>query len=240
MTHAATPALAIVAALPEELSGLLKRVENLHEERRGQAVWQAGLLRGRPVLLATTGDGARKAEQGLERLLRATSPERLIVVGVAGGLSPELDVGSVVLVRRILSESGVSAELDDVCPAIPLGTAYSASHIAATPEEKARLARLIGDEYPAVVDLESAAFTSVARAAGVPILVLRAVSDRADESLPFDFERFRGVDGSVSRSRIVRHAVVHMEALPALLELRRRVELCAERLAYAVEEVLGP
>ncbi len=245
MTPVSARSLAIVAPLPEELSGILKRVENRHEEARGDAVWQVGVLGQRSVLLATTGDGARNAEHRLERLLRATRPDRLILIGIAGALSPDLDVGSVVLARRIVSSPGRVAQPDsrwqpEAATRFVAGTVCSADRIATTPQEKAKLYEEVGGDGPAVVDLESATLAAVAREMEIPCLVLRAVSDRADESLPFDFERFRGQDGSVSRSRIVRYASSHPGAVSALLELRRRVGLCAERLACAVEEVLAP
>lgn len=244
MTPARTRTLAIVAPLREELSGVFKRVENLHQEALGDAVWRVGVLGKRTVLLATTGDGARNAERGLRRLLRATRPDRLIVIGVAGALSRELDIGSVVLARTIVSRAGPVAQLDstwqpEAATRFVAGTVYSADRIATTPQEKAKLHKQVGGDGAAVVDLESATFAAVAREMEAPCLILRAVSDRADEALPFDFERFRDEDGSVSRSQIVSYALSHPGAFPALMELRRRVELCAEQLARAVEEVLA-
>lgn len=244
MTPARARSLAVVAPLQEELSGVLNRVENLHREALGDAVWRVGLLAKRTVMLATTGDGARNAEHGLRQLLTTARPDRLIVIGVAGALSRELDIGSVILARRIVSSAGPVAQLDSswrsqAATRFIAGTVYSADRIATTPRDKARLHDQVGDNGAAVVDLESATFATVAREMEAPCLILRAVSDRVDESLPFDFERFRGEDGSVSRSRIVSYALSHPGTFPALLELRRRVELCSERLADAVEEVIA-
>jgi nucleoside phosphorylase len=148
-----------------------------------------------------------------------------------------------VAARRIVSVTGEAPAPDAdwlarAARSLPVATVFSAERIAATVEAKTDLRRRLQGEGPAVVDLESAAFAGVAAATGTSFLVLRAVSDLADEALPLDFERFRDAGGAVSRARVVRHAALRPRTAARLLDLRRRVELCADRLADAVEEVL--
>jgi adenosylhomocysteine nucleosidase len=236
--------VAIVAALPEELNGVARRATGLRAEHRGEIRGRVGRLGGTRVVLVVTGDGARNARWGLGRVLAAFEPGRCLVAGLAGALTTDLQVGDVVAARRILSTAGEAPAPDAdwlarAARSLPVATVFSAERIAHTVQGKADLRQHLQGEGPAVVDLESATFAGVAAAAGTPYVVLRAVSDLAGEALPFDFERFRDERGSVSRARVARFAALRPRAAARLLDLRRRVELCAYRLADAVEEALA-
>jgi adenosylhomocysteine nucleosidase len=132
----------------------------------------------------------------------------------------------------------------------------TARRIADSPLEKQRLWRVAAAADPArrsdarsdgeaqaeagpptaVVDLESAIYAEVARAAGIPWLVVRAVSDTASEGLPELLNRSRDSGGAVRRTQIVRGLLGDPRAIPRLLALRGRVVRCAEALAEALRE----
>src|SRR5205085_11638125 len=106
--------------------------------------------------------------------VRAVVPAgRIIVVGVAGGLSADLEVAGLVVGERVIDESngGVSetdsslTELVAKASGARRGVVASAVRIADTAAEKQRLLALAAPDagHPAaVVDLESAAFAGVA------------------------------------------------------------------------------
>jgi adenosylhomocysteine nucleosidase len=117
---------AIVSPLAAELAAVAAAATGLRRLRLGGPWAASGWLGGRPVLLATTGDGARSAARGLEALLAAARPERLLFLGVAGGISPGLAIGELVVAQRLFSwrdgappdpVKGPVAELDagDAC-----------------------------------------------------------------------------------------------------------------------------
>jgi adenosylhomocysteine nucleosidase len=213
-----------------------------------------GWVGGARVALAVTGDGERNARRGLARLLAAYPVNRIIVVGVAGGLTATLDVGTLVIGSRAINEAdgnvySADAALVDVaataCGA-ERGIAVTAPRIADTVGEKRRLLALVlaatnltedhdPSRLPAVVDLESAAFAATATRADLPWVVLRAVSDTAADSLPALLNRSRDDGGAVRRGNVVRGLLTDPRALLPLLELRARVRTCARRLADAVE-----
>jgi len=233
----------IVTPVPEETTGLLRRMADLRRERRDGLSARIGRLGGRSVVVVSTGDGARNAERGLRAALASWRPHRVLVLGIAGGLTDELEVGQVVLGERLLDATGPAPAPDRAwgeaagvfCAS---ATVFSSLRLAVTPEEK--LATRDGlPEGPAVVDLESAAFARAASDAGVPFVVMRAVSDRADEALPLDFNLFLGEDGGVRRADVVRHVAFRPQLIAPLMDLRRRVELCADRLAMAAEELVS-
>jgi adenosylhomocysteine nucleosidase len=228
----------VLAPLPEELRALRQRltpIERVHVPGLRRAC--RGSLQGSPTVLAVTGDGERKALRGIETALATFRPSHLLVIGVAGALTPELDVGDVIAARQVLQPDGQPREPSHellaraVESGIPAGTVLTTTRLATTPEEKARLAVQPGVAAPAVVDLESAFYAQAADAAGVPWLVLRAVSDTATESLPPYLERCRDEGGAVQRGRVALQGLLRPWSLPVLLRLGRRVRLCSETLA---------
>jgi nucleoside phosphorylase len=237
--------VAVVAALEEELSPLGQRIRNPVTQRLDSLQLTEGRLGDVRVVLAATGDGEQAARAGISRLLAHHEVDALIVVGVAGGLDPDLEVGAVVVARVVHNGTGPVGEPDQQWLRLALeregtveGTVVSSSGIVVDPETKSRLWLELDAGEPAVVDLESATYAREAVTRSIPYLVLRAVSDSADETLPLDFNRFRGPDGRIDRHRVLRHALLHPGLLPRLLALRERVRACSQRLADAVEGLL--
>jgi nucleoside phosphorylase len=227
----------VVAALPEELAPLRAAAPPLPS-----------------VILAVTGDGERRAGAAAAALISETGAHALIAVGVAGALSAGLEPGDLLVARRVLREAGdgvldadrrlwtAAARASDARPAI----AVSAARLADSAAEKRRLLELVrargaepDPDGAAVVDLESAAYAGAAAAAGIPWLVLRAVSDTAEEDLPALLGRSVDDGGAVRRGRVLMGLLGEPSAIPRLLELRRRVQACAEVLARAVEAVVA-
>jgi len=77
--------IAVVTALKEELSPLLRRAKIARIDRGAYV----GTLNGVPVVMKTTGVGAANAEKNLNDLLhRFTKIDRVIAAGVAGAIAP--------------------------------------------------------------------------------------------------------------------------------------------------------
>jgi adenosylhomocysteine nucleosidase len=270
---------AIVAALPAELRGVLdaaaaprrerpqrsprrpERSPGLQGLRRGgptRRQWTRATLAGEEVVLATTGDGAAAAAAGVEALLAAVRPRRLLVLGVAGGLTPGLASGVLLAARRVVDEDGAAAPqapdpawlAQAVAGGAVAGVAVTARAIQADPAAKRRLLRRAmapaaeageAEEAwpPTTVDLESLAYARGAAAHGVPYLVVRAVLDPADETLPLDFEACRTAGGQVSNTRVVLRALARPGSFRALWRLRGRVAEEASRLAALAQRLMA-
>jgi len=86
--------------------------------------------------------------------------------------------------------------------------------------------------------MESAAIASVCSSLNVPFLIVRSVSDMFDEDLPLDFNRCRTSDGRVSPRKVIQLLIRRPRALKGLIELQRRSEMCAEKLAAFISELL--
>lgn len=237
---------ALITPLPEELAALRAAVEVDAERRVGRWRFVTGRLAGAPVVLAVTGDARQWAARGLIALLDAFPVDRLIVLGTAGGLSPDLAPGDLILARRV-REGATDAPAPDAAwreralasgRAVE-GTVVTSEFILPYPEMKEALWRTLPGGGPAAVDLETAVYARLAARRGVPYLAVRAVVDPAEEALPMDFNLCRRPDGRVSRLRVVRRAVLHPGRFGELLRLRRRVRLCSERLAALAGELVA-
>lgn len=149
---------------------------------------------GRTVAIAQSGVGLQRACSATQWLLEHLDPKCVFVLGVAGGLTPELRVGDVVIADSIVSQRGgdrvslVSAEsqwLDrlprDLNVRVATAPIASSEEILLLPSAKRALRDATG---AAAVDMESLAVVRVCRNAHVPVQVVRAISDDLDERLP--------------------------------------------------------
>ncbi len=240
----ATPAspreAALVSALPEELSPLLRRAR---ARRIGASLWR-GSLGGRAVVLACTGDGPRNAERGLVELLEPRAVDVVIGLGAAGGLSPGLPSGELVVARLVRDGHGLSVALDPewtaralACGARP-ASLVSVDRVITSRREKASLAACLGPTDAAAVDMEAFWWAATARRHGVPCVVVRAICDTHEEELPILLADCVGASGGIDRGRIALRLLCEPRAVPAVLRLRSRVRDGAERLAALVESLV--
>jgi Phosphorylase superfamily len=106
----------------------------------------------------------------------------IIVMGLCGSLTPDLTIGDTVQYRDCLAATGPTwpcAPWPD--PAIPLVTAFTSDRIIHTAADKQSLAHTYQAD---VVDMEGAAMLSVLGPLGIPVTMLRVVSDDAEHDLP--------------------------------------------------------
>lgn len=192
------------------------------------------------VLLLAGGMGARRAGAAAEALLHAWPPDLLVIAGVAGALSPSLQVGDVVAADAVDAEGEIL-----IPPVVPkpaksalsaVGTLLSIDRVLITAEEKRKAhasnpLTLTPSPPRLAVEMETAAAARVAQARGVPWAAVRAISDAASESLPLDFNRLRGADGGLPIARVALAALARPRCIPGLLRLGRNTSLAAEALA---------
>jgi nucleoside phosphorylase len=248
------PALtAIVAAMPEELAPLRTLLAGRTSGYLPGVPLTFGRIGSAPVALLCTGDGARNARRGLANMLGQLPVSRVIVAGVSGGVTPDLGVGSLVLGERVVDAGDGSVRRADATLAeaaarachAQRGIVVTAHRIADCPRDKERLraiaALTCGGEgaTPIAVDLESSVFVDETARAGVPSIVVRAISDAAGESLPAILNRSRDEGGAIRRSRVLLGLLGDPRPLPRLLLLRQRVSACARELARAVALIVA-
>jgi adenosylhomocysteine nucleosidase len=195
--------------------------------------------------LLETGEGIANAERNVEDWLEHRSARAVLSIGFAGALSTALHVGDLVVAEtvhgsQITPDPNLLAAAIQVRPdgAVHFGTAVTAERIVWQSSEKHALAGLLAADQLAFVDMESTAIAAVCARRGVPFLIVRSISDLFDEDLPLDFNQCRDSDGRVRSSKVMRDALLKPGSISGLLELRKRSQLCAERMAEFVRRLL--
>ena len=191
--------------------------------------------------LLETGEGVSNAERSLEAWLDQRSARVVLSVGFAGALSAELQVGDLVIATAVQGFNAApdakllaAAERVELDSAVRFGKAVTSERILWLASEKHALASLLGADEIGFVDMESTAIARVCNQRGVPFLIARSISDLLDEDLPIDFNQCRDQDGRVSATKVMKAVLFRPASLSGLLELRKRSELCAERMAEFV------
>lgn len=238
--------VAVISPLKLELRPFLRHLKN---ERKLLAYKSAQFLEGRlgerRLIVGWTGDGGVAAGDGLMALLRHREISRLVVVGVAGGLSGELDAGRVVVAREVHDAVGPAPAPDltwalraTLVGAYP-GLVFTSDRILVSAEEKREACTELGRPEAATVDLETAIYARILGERRIPYTALRAVSDTVDEDLPVDFNRFADEHGHTQISRVVRFAVSRPDVLAALSSLRKRMHQCSANLSRILVDLLA-
>lgn len=196
-----------------------------------------GILEGRRVMLAANGAGPKLAARAAEVAIRAVTVaelsssklETVISTGYCGALDPNLRECQIVVATQVLNL--VTSESFDCAPvssdaAFASGVIVSQDRVALNAGDKQHL---FGHQALAV-DMESAGVAARTKAAGLPFVCIKVVSDRADEAFRIDFNRMRTPEGRMARGKIGVHAVTHPQLIPELLRLRRRTQDAAKAL----------
>lgn len=213
--------LMIAAAMEEELDvarALCRDVSRVPAENA--KLWR-GSRNGKTFLLLRTGIGPKKSAVRMEEALQLTKPDRILVIGYAGGLDPSLKLGNLVAVRKasafslagsppvwemarideefelsdwdLLAQSAVSAGL---CGCT--GNALSSAYVLGNPAHKRLLFENLRGE---IVDMETAALARVASLNSVPISCIRSISDEAADTFlaPFSYDPAAGIPARARR-----------------------------------------
>lgn len=235
----------VVAAMREEVAPLVRRaLAPRHFELAGRDGHHCLFGENRGIVFVT-GDGPRRAADGVRAFLDRFDFDAVLAVGVAGGLTRDLQPATVLASREVVGDSTPVAAPDPAWLAIATGhegvvagTLVTVPRIITTLDGKATLRRELGRE-PAAVDLESAIYAAAIAERGLPYLVLRAIQDTADEALPPFLEECAREDGSIDRRRVVRSALEHPTRVASLAKMSVRLRTCSRRLCVPAEAVLS-
>lgn len=244
--------LAVIAALPRELSRLLAQ---LGERRTTSSGAIEGLLAGVPVTCVATGPGEERARAATQRLLESSPVDAIIAIGFGGGLDPSARPGDVIVGREIVRAT--SAEPGDTTApveparsdprlldlargcAIP-GVALREGRLVTTPavvhDAGAKLE--LGRRWEAsAVDNESAGIAEASAVTAVPTLFLRAIVDDVGFPLPAGLELTLDSAGRPRPLAILRRLVRRPGEIVRLVRLGRRSRIAASALAALVERI---
>ena len=148
---------------------------------------EAAIARRCARLVASTGGHPAEAETKAGDLIDRGAVA-LVSFGIAGGLSPELAPGAIVVATGVVvrnatiaTDAAWCARLVAALPGAVAGIVLGGDRVIGRATQKAELFRRTG---ALAVDLESGGVARVAAHARIPFVVVRAVADAATSDLP--------------------------------------------------------
>jgi adenosylhomocysteine nucleosidase len=140
------------------------------------------------ALTISAGGDAAATRAGIASLI-ARGANQLVSFGIAGALDPSLKPGDLIIGSAVRTSDGMRVPVDQKWLAhltthlahARIADVVGSTEIAATAAQKAMLYR---DSGAACVDQESHWVADAAHAKRLPFIVLRAIADRAGDTLP--------------------------------------------------------
>ena len=183
--------IAILVAMPMEAAPLLKRMDGTASEKIAGKKFLRGRIGGAEIVMYICGMGMRKADIGARALIASYKPDLLLNYGVSGGLVPEMGLSDTVVAvsscpasgkaYRTESAAATDAALADFAAlALPGAKKGPLATSIGIIVNKKRKARLVAKTGAVCIDMETYAAAKTARELGVPLLVIRCMSDTVE------------------------------------------------------------
>lgn len=189
-----------------------------------------------------SGASAQRA-QDLARSLTRDGVQALLSFGLAGGLSPDLKPGDLLINGcvhlpeggEIAADAGLIETLKSLLPSTRMCPAAGVDAPALNPADKAKLA----SQGAGCVDMETHGVALAAREAHMPWAAVRAIADDADTALPGWAMGLVRPDGSVDDLRAALALLRKPWDLPLALRLAAANAKALRALASAAQGLRG-
>lgn len=221
--------IAIVAALPREIAGIVRGTRSDPEMReRGIHVHRTA----RAVVVAA-GMGASRVTLAVQAALEEAGIELLVSTGLAGACSAEIAAGEVVEAGTVIdAKTGERFFCDTM----------AAEHVLVTSEAIAGVrekARLRGSYQAAMVDMEAATVARLAAARGLPFRAIKGISDAHDFEME-SLSRFADARGHFRTGAFALHTALRPGSWSQAMRLGRESNRALERLWSGLSALIEP
>ncbi|MEI8354714.1 MAG: phosphorylase [Deltaproteobacteria bacterium] len=247
--------IGLIAAMPEEISPLLKLVGAYNRSAvAGFNLYRFSLC-GKSCLLMEAGIGLERAGRAAEALIASARPDCMISFGFGGAVRPGMAVGDLAVARSSRLYQGdnyeggetillkVSANIMRRVEAISVkqGCAARQGDFLTTAEilsKRELVKNLLPDLVSPVLDMETWAVARTAHREDIPFLAIRAISDASDEELGFSISEFTDSKMNIRIPKILRTIALKPHIIPQLIRLARNSRIAGRNLAALVKELL--
>ena len=212
--------LGIIGAMDVEVATLKEKMENTVMAIHAGSVYCEGILEGCPAVVVQCGVGKVNAALCAQVLVSVYGVTHIVNTGIAGSLCADLDIGDLVISRDAMYhdfdcvhfgyEMGRVPGMDVVAfPADAEMGKLALSAAEAVNPGHAKMGRVAsGDLFVAdktaknsiiektgaiCTEMEGAAIAHAAYRNGVPFAIIRAISDKADDSAEMDYPTFEAI-----------------------------------------------
>jgi adenosylhomocysteine nucleosidase len=217
--------IVVLAPMVSELRPVVKAFGLTPAPRDGDPKRHTGRVGEAEIVATMTGIGTKLAEQVTERVLASESVDRVIVVGIAGGVGKAVEVGSVFMPDVVVHKStGAEFQPKDLAGVERRGRLVTSDDFEVEDEELAKL------EAAGVIalDMETSAVAAVCEKQGCPWSVVRAISDMANNHpIGENVMNLANADGSANVAGFLKYVATHPGKVPQLMKLGRDSQLAA-------------
>ena len=216
--------LGIIGAMDQEVAEIKNQMTEVQIERAAAMDFYKGKLRGKDVVVVRSGVGKVNAAVCTQILADRYGVDAVVNTGIAGSLRNEINIGDIVLATDAVQHdmdatcfdypAGKIPQMDvyefkadeklakecsrEVIPEVGVfeGRVLSGDQFVSSREKKEWLVETFGGYC---TEMEGAAIAQAAYLNNIPFLVIRSISDKADDSADMDYKTFemKAVEHSV-------------------------------------------
>ena len=195
--------IGLMGAMEDEIAPLADRMQQRQETCLGGIRFISGMLCNKRVVLCCAGMGKAQAAAATQLLCTHFGATSIVFSGIAGNMTSKIGIGDICLGGTVVYHDGEPRMFAETYPHLQefhsdahlLAAASSACEAAGVKYIIGKIAtgdQFVGDKAakhsiaakcaPDCVEMEGAAVAHIAAKNDVPFVILRAMSDNADES----------------------------------------------------------
>lgn len=209
--------IGLIGAMAEEIERIEERLTNEKVSEKAGIRFMEGVFCGKSVVLCRSGVGKVNAAVCTQLLIDQFGVDAIIFTGVAGALDPALDIGDIVISSDCMQHDMDASALGFPRGTIPFAdtSVFPADQalvkLAVQAGERQESGRIVcgrvlsGDQFIAdrdtvkllheqlggtCTEMEGSAVAQVCAMNGIPYVVIRSMSDKADGSAHVNFAEF--------------------------------------------------
>ena len=212
--------LGIIGAMDVDVATLKEKMENITVTTCAGMEYYEGILENLPVVVVQCGIGKINAAMCTQILIDCFAVTHIVNTGIAGSLCADLDIADLVISKDAIHHDfdlrfwgrpiGQVPGMDVI--AFPADEALQQAALAAAEAEnpghnrigriasgdqficsKEQKEKIIADTAAVCAEMEGASIAHTAYRNGVPFVIIRAISDKADDSADMDYPTFERI-----------------------------------------------
>lgn len=210
--------LGIIGAMDEEVAKIKEHMEQVEERTIASMDFLKGTVKGHPVVVVRSGIGKVNAAICTQILADVYGVDAVINTGIAGSLNADINIGDIVLSTDALEHDmdavafgypvGQIPRMDtlsftadeklrkiakETCERVNADVSVFEGRVVSGDQfisDKAKKEWLVENFAGYCTEMEGAAIAHAAYLNGIPFLIIRAISDKADDSASVDYPAF--------------------------------------------------
>ena len=212
--------LGIIGAMAVEIATLKEAMENMSVTQTAGMEFYEGTLSGLPAVLVQCGVGKVNAAMCTQVLCSCFGVTHVVNTGIAGSLCADLDIADLVIsddaihhdfdlrfwnrpIGQVPGMDVTAFPADEMLKKAAFAAAEQVNpghtktgRVASGDQfisSKAQKDRIIADTQAVCAEMEGASIAHTAYRNGVPFVIVRAISDKADDSAEMDYPTFEAI-----------------------------------------------